>query len=67
MSKNKKRLLLKCPSVVLAGRIPNNSRYTYLIGLSVGILYQSPKSKEKFINHLHPYKIVKIGELFFGF
>ena len=57
----KKRFLRKCLSV---GRIFDNSRQNYRIELSFGILNQSRKSKDKFVNQSHPTKIVKIGSFF---
>ena len=35
-----------------------------IIGLSFGILYRRPKSKDEFINQPHPTKIVKIRAFF---
>ena len=43
----------------VVGRILDNSRQNYQIKLSVGTLYRSGKSKDKFGNQPYPTKIVE--------
>ena len=58
-----------CLSVCLSviGRILDNARQNYQIGLSLGTLYRSRKSKDKFVNQPHLTKIEKSRPFFFVF
>ena len=59
--------LQKCRSTclsVVVGRRHDNFRYNYQIKFSFCILYQSPKSKNKFVNQPYPTIIVKVRAFF---
>ena len=48
----------------VVGCVRNNFRQNYQIELSLGTLYRSRKSKDKFVNQLHPIKIEGLSTSF---